>query len=116
MIQLLHDLKRVVSLSEDLLYLAGRSLQRRALRNGIVIAVGYGSALFGVKVAGYEVVTQKQVLSLLAASFASYPLGTVCVRLADLLTRGNLDAAAAGHLHLTSHYKRLFTNLHLSRL
>ncbi len=116
MLNLLSDLKRVVSLGEDLIFLAGRSLQRRALRNGILVAIAYGSTLFGIKAAGSEQLTEEQILGLLVAAFASYPAGTVLIRIANFLTRGNLNAAAAGHLHLTSHYKQSRMAEHLGRL
>ena len=116
MLKLLSDLKRVVSVSEDLIFLAGRSLQRRALRNGILVALAYGSTLLGVKVSDSQQLTEEQILGLLVAAFASYPAGTLLTRISNFLTRGNLNAAAAGHLHLTSHYKQSRIAEHLGRI
>lgn len=113
MFKFLAGLKRIVSVTEDLMYLLGRSLQRRAMRNGLLVAFAYGSTLIGVKVAGSQDLSKEQVLGLLAAAFASYPAGVLLVRISDLLVRSNLLAAAGGHLHLTSHYKKSQMRTHL---
>lgn len=113
MLRSLAGVKRIASVTEDLLYLLGRSLQRRAMRNGVLVALAYGSTLLGVKVAGADKLSKEQVLGLLVAMFASYPAGTLLVRVSNLLTRGHLITAAGGHLHLTSHYKKAHMRDHL---
>lgn len=116
MMRFFAGLGRIVSLTEDVLYLLGRSLQRRAVRNGFVVALAYGSALMGVNVVGAQRLENEQVLGLLVAAFASYPAGVLLVRISNLLTRGNIVTAAGGHLHLTSHYKQSQMREHLGLL
>ena len=74
------DLARVSAITENVLYIIGKSLQRRALRNGVLVALAYGSALVGVKLSQGGL-TPQQIASLLVAASASYPLGTFLVLL-----------------------------------
>jgi hypothetical protein len=116
MIRFIHDARRVVNLTENLLYLAGRSLQRRAMRNGLLAALAYSSAVLPVRIADPGTFRREQILGLLVVAFASYPAGGLLVRISNLLIRDNLDAAAAGYLHLTSHFKQSRMRTHLERL
>ena len=63
-----------------------------------------------------EVLTPDQITALMIGAFASYPAGTLLVRIANFLTRDNLDAAAGGHLFLTSHFKQSRLRIHLHYL
>ena len=116
MIAFIRDLGRIFSVSENVLYLLGKSLQRHAMRNGIIISMAYGSALLGIKISGTRPLSQEQIISLLAMAFASYPAGAMFIRLSDFLTRAFTEHTTAGHLHLTSHYKQQGINDHLAWL
>jgi hypothetical protein len=106
------DLARVSAITENVLYIIGKSLQRRALRNGVVVALAYGSALLGVKLSQGGLSPQ-QIASLLVAAFASYPLGTFLVLLSNFLARDSLNVATAGQLDLMAHYKQAGMRRHL---
>ncbi len=60
--------------------------------------------------------TTDQLTALVIGAFASYPAGTLLVRVAGFLTRDKIDAAAGGYLHLTSHFKQSRMRLHLHYL
>ncbi len=110
------DIKRILILTENLLYLAGKSLQRRAMRNGVLISVAFSSTIIRTNQLAAEKLSNEQLTTLLLVAFASYPAGTLLVRIANLLTRDNLDAAAGGHLYLTSHFKKSRMRIHLNYL
>ncbi|MEM7254255.1 MAG: hypothetical protein AAF493_22790 [Pseudomonadota bacterium] len=116
LIRFLAGLRRIISLTEDLMFLIGRSLQRRAMRNGILVAAAYGSTLVGIKLGSSSQLSNEKILALVAIAFASYPAGVILVRLSNFLTRGNIVAAAGGFLHLTSHFKQSHRRAHLGRL
>ncbi len=98
------------------MFLIGRSLQRRAMRNGVLVALAYGSAIMGINLGDESKLSQEQLFGLLAMAFASYPAGIVLVKISNLLTRGNIVTAAGGYLHLTSHFKQARKAEHLSLL
>ncbi|MCB1877248.1 MAG: hypothetical protein KDH88_14845 [Chromatiales bacterium] len=107
------DLVRISNLTENLLYIAGKSLQRRALRNGMIVAMTYGSALLGLKLTSGNPLTTEQLLRLLAASLASYPVGTLLTMLSSFLTREHVDTAGAAQLDLMGDLKRTRMRAHL---
>lgn len=107
------DLVRISNLTENLLYIVGKSLQRRALRNGMIVAMTYGSALLGLKLTSGNPLTTEQLLRLLAASLASYPLGTFFTMLSGFLTREHVDTAGAAQLDLMGDLKRTRMRRHL---
>jgi len=110
---LLNDIKRIFILTENLLYLAGKSLQRRAMRNGILISLAVSSSIIRTNYLTAQTLTPEQITTLLIGAFASYPAGTLLVRIANFMTRDNLEAAAGGHLFLTSHFKQSRLRIHL---
>ncbi|MFT5110875.1 MAG: hypothetical protein ACI8P9_000184 [Parasphingorhabdus sp.] len=114
MLRLFRDVVRILSVTENLLYLAGKSLQRRAMRNGLLISLAYSSTILRTNYINAQELSPEQLTALIIGGFASYPAGTLLVRIANFLTRDNLQAAAAGYLHLTSHYKQsqVLTHLH----
>lgn len=115
-LRLYRDLRRILVLTENLLYLAGKSLQRRAMRNGVLITLAMSSSIIKTNYTSAQSLTPDQVTALVLGAVASYPLGTLLVRLAGFLTRDKIDAAAGGYLHLTSHYKQSRMRLHLHYL
>lgn len=116
MLRLYADLKRILVVTENLLYLAGRSLQRRAMRNGVLITLAMSSNIVKTNYVGAQSLTGDQLTWLLAGAFASYPAGSLLLRVASFLSRDHIDAAAGGYLHLTSHYKQSRMRLHLEYL
>lgn len=116
MLRLYSDLKRILVLTENLLYLAGKSLQRRAMRNGVLVTLAMSSGIVKTNVVAAQTLSPDQITALVVGAFASYPAGAVLLRLAGFLTRDNIEAAAGGHLHLTSHYKQSRMRLHLHYL
>ncbi len=116
MLHLYRDLKRVLVLTENLLYLAGRSLQRRAVRNGLLVSIAMSSTIIKTNYVNAQTLTPEQLTALILGAFASYPAGALLVRLANFMTRDNLEAAAGGYLHLTSHYKQSRVREHLHYL
>ncbi len=116
MLRLYRDLKRILVVTENLLFLSGRSLQRRAMRNGVLITLAMSSSIIKTNYTSAQTLSSDQLTALLVGAFASYPAGTLLVRLAGFLTRDKIDAAAGGYLHLTSHYKQSRMRLHLHYL
>ena len=116
MLLLYQDLRRILVLTENLLYLAGKSLQRRAIRNGVLITIALSSGFVKSNYLSAQTLTPDQLTALIIGAFASYPAGTLLVRISAFLNRDNIDAAAGGYLHLTSHYKQSRMRLHLHYL
>lgn len=116
MLRLYTDLKRILVVTENLLFLAGKSLQRRALRNGMLISLGTGSSIIKTNIVSAQTLSAEQMTALVIGAFASYPAGALLVRLATFLTREHIEAAAGGYLHLTSHYKQSRMRMHLHYL
>ncbi len=116
MLRLYRDLRRILVFTENLLYLAGKSLQRRAMRNGVLVTLAMSSSIIKTNYTSAQSLTPDQVTALVLGAVASYPLGTLLVRLAGFLTRDKIDAAAGGYLHLTSHFKQSRMRLHLHYL
>ncbi|GJL81100.1 MAG: hypothetical protein DHS20C01_07340 [marine bacterium B5-7] len=116
MLRLYSDLRRILVLTENLLFLAGRSLQRRAMRNGVLISLWMSSTIVKTNYLTAQTLTTDQLTTLLVGAFASYPAGAVLVRLANFLSRDKRHTAAGGYLHLTSHYKQSRIDIHLHHL
>ena len=116
MFRLFKDIVRIISVTENLLYLAGKSLQRRAMRNGVLITLAFSSSIIRTNYINAQELSPEQVTALVIGAFVSYPAGALMVRVANFLTRDNLQTAAAGYLHLTSHFKQSQRRLHLHYL
>ena len=96
------------------------------------------SSIIKTNYLGAQTLTSEQLTALIIGAFASYPAGSILVRIAGWLTRAPIAAAAGGclrcrrrpsritraaptpsqstYLHLTSHYKQSRMRLHLHYL
>ncbi|MCZ7600187.1 MAG: hypothetical protein M5U09_24015 [Gammaproteobacteria bacterium] len=86
------------------------------MRNGVLITLAMSSNIVKTNYVGAQSLTGDQLTWLLAGAFASYPAGSLLLRVASFLSRDHIDAAAGGYLHLTSHYKQSRMRLHLEYL
>ncbi len=112
-----HHLKRTATVLEDVVFVLGRNLQRKALRNGGLILIAYLSALIHVGLSGANGDFAHHLTWVSAvAALASYPLGTLLVRISDFRVHGQMNFAYVNHLNLMGDYKRDRCRHHLERL